>query len=202
VNLLSPQAKITLYIALAVVLYLSGSIEVHLILLVCVMILACRVPFRTLRRGMIPIFFFIAFTFISNVLFQGGEVITRVLGMPVTREGLERGGQLTLRLLILIMGAKVLTATTKADDLVRGIRRLLGPLGRIEFVRELMLTMSLTLRLLPIIYDEALELYRNVRNSDGTTIRGKLRLAVSLISTLFERSLKRAKEMSDMGETL
>ena len=201
-NLLSPQAKITLYIALAIVLYISRSLEVPLILLACVTILACRVPFSMLRRGMIPILFFITFTFISNVLLQEGNVIIRVLGLPVTREGLERGGQLTLRLIILIMGAKVLTATTKADDLVRGIRRLLGPLGRIDFVRELMLTMSLTLRLLPIIYDEALELYRDVRKSDGTTLREKVRLAVSLITTLFERSLKRAKEMSDMGESL
>jgi len=199
---LSPQAKIALYIALVIVLYLSGSIAVHLALLGCVTVLAWRVPFSQLRRGMIPIIIFIIFTFLSNVFFQRGNVIIEILGVPFTREGLERGGELTLRLAILIIGAKVLTATTKADELVRGMRGLLGPLGRISFINELIFTMSLTLRLLPIVYDEAIELYRDVRHSEETTLMGKIRLAVSLIATLFERSMKRAREMSQKGERI
>ncbi len=113
-------------------------------------------------------------------------------------EGLIGAGRLTLRLFILILGAKVLTATTKAEELVNGMGGLLGPIGRIGFVKELIFTMSLTLRLLPIVYNETLELYKDVKNSEGTSLTGKVKLAVLLLTPLFERSLKKARELSDL----
>jgi energy-coupling factor transport system permease protein len=156
-----------------------------------------------LKRGLTPVTLFLIFTFISNVLFQEGRVAAEFLGLRLTDEGLMRGGQLTLRLFILILGAKVLTATTGAEELVTGMGGLLGPVGRLEYVKELINTMSLTLRILPIIYDEAMELYKDVKNSDGRGLRDRMKLAVELLTTLFERSLKKAREMSenDRGET-
>ncbi len=132
------------------------------------------------------------------MFFQEGTLLYEILGLPVTEEGLKKGGLLTLRLFILILGAKILTATTRAEDLVHGMGSLLGPVGRMAFVHDLMLTMSLTLRLLPIVYDEALELFRHVKNSEGNGFAGKIRLAVSLLTPLFERSLRKAKEMTDL----
>jgi energy-coupling factor transporter transmembrane protein EcfT len=202
VKTFSPLLKIILYALLIITIFFLDSDTLHLLLLCCIAAIAFKVPSSALRRGLVPIVFFLAFTFISNILFQEGKVIYRILGLQVTEEGLVSGGRLTLRLLILILGAKVLTATTKAEDLVAGMGRLLGPLGRTGFVKELILTMSLTLRLLPIVYDEALELYKDVKNSEGTNLAGKVRLAVSLLTPLFERSMQKAKEMSDIGEEI
>ena len=113
-----------------------------------------------------------------------------------------RGGQVTLRLLILILDARVLTATTRADDFVRGMSGIMGPAGRLDYVQELINTCSLTLRLLPIVYDEALELYRDVKNSDGRGLKDKIKLAVDLLTTLFDRSMKKAKEMSEAKDSV
>jgi energy-coupling factor transporter transmembrane protein EcfT len=198
----SPQTRIVLYIVLVITVFFINSDTLHLIILCCVAAIAYKVPASTLKRGIIPIGLFLSFTFVSNILFQEGTVIYRIFGFPVTQDGLVRGGRLTLRLVILILGAKVLTATTRAEDLVSGMGRLLGPVGRSGFVKELILTMSLTLRLLPIVYDEALELYKDVKKSEGTNLAGKVRLAVSLLTPLFERSLQKAKEISDMGERI
>ncbi len=198
----SPQAKIILYILLILAVFLSNSDTINLLLLCCVTVFAFKVPVSTLKRGAVPIVLFLTFTFISNVFFQEGKIIYKIFGLPITEEGLVRGGRLTLRLVILILGAKVLTATTKAEDLVAGMGRLLGPVGRSGFVKEFMLTMSLTLRLLPIVYNEAMELYKDVKNSEGTSLAGKVRLAVSLLTPLFERSLQKAKEISDIGERI
>lgn len=193
----SPKAKILLYILLIIAVFVVPSFPFSILLFFAVLVCACRVPFAVLKRGLIPILLFLMFTFISHVLFQEGRVVYELPGIQVTEEGLRRGGQLTLRLFILILGAKVLTATTSAEDLVAGMSRLLGPLGRLEYVRELISTMSLTLRLLPIIYDEAMELYSEIRKSDGSGLRDKIRLAVEMLTVLFERSLKKAKEMSE-----
>lgn len=193
----SPRAKILLYVLLATTVFFSHSFSVSLISLVFVMFFAIRLPFSTLKRGLIPIMLFLTFTFISNVFYQTGNVLYEVSGLSITDEGLRSGSLLTLKLFILILGAKALTSTTKAEDLVNGMSELLGPIGKTGFVKELLFTMSLTLRLLPIVYDEALELYKDVKNSEGTSIAGKIRLSVSLLTPLFERSLKKAREMSD-----
>ncbi len=196
--LISPKVKILLYVLLAVLIFSTDSYRISLVLLCIVSAFAVRVPFSALKQGFIPIMIFLLFTFISNVLFQEGEVIYRVIGVPVTFEGIVRGGQLTLRLFILILGAKILTSTTRAEDLVQATGDLLGPVGRLGYIQELIYTMSLTLKLLPIVYDEAVESYRSVKNSDEPGLRGKIRLSVELLTSLFDRSLKRAKEMSQV----
>jgi energy-coupling factor transport system permease protein len=196
VIIFSPAAKILLYILLAISVFLSNSFKSDLILLIVVLIPAFRVPVSALKRGLIPITLFLGFTFFSNVLFQTGKVIYEIWGIAVTDEALKRGGHLTLRLFILIIGAKMLTATTGAEELVKGTSTLLGPVGRWKPVREFIFTMSVTLRFLPIIYDEAQILYRQaIKNSPEPTIAGKIKLSVSLITPLFERSLKRARDL-------
>jgi energy-coupling factor transport system permease protein len=193
----SPRAKILLYILLVIAVFVSNSFKAGLFLLCLVIAFAVRVPFPMLKRGLLPIMFFLTFTFVSNVFYQSGKVSFEIFGLPVTDEGLVRGAGLTLRLFIMILGAKVLTATTKADDLVAGMGKILGPVGRLGYVKELMYTMSLTLRLLPIIYNEALKLYRDLKNSQGTGLTGKIRLAVTLLTPLFQRSLEKAEEISN-----
>jgi energy-coupling factor transport system permease protein len=197
VIVLSPRIKVLLYIILAVLVFFSTSLKSGLVLLAVVAVFASRVPLSTLRKGLVPVLLFLTFTFISNVMFQTGEVVYEILGISVTKEGMVRGGYLTLRLFILILGAKVLTATTKAEELISAVVWLLGPAGKLNYVRELTYTMMLTLRLLPIIYDEAMDVYQHVKNSDENGLTGKVRLSVDLLTSLFQRSLERAKEMSD-----
>jgi energy-coupling factor transport system permease protein len=201
VALFSPKARILLYLLLVIAVFVSDSLKVSLIILLVVLASAVRVPLSSLKRGLFPITVFLFFTFISNVLFQEGNVLYDVIGLSITDEGLRRAGRLTLRLIILITGAKVLTASTRPEDLINNMSELLGPVGRIGFVRELVYIMSLTLRLLPVIYNEAIELYKHMRGSAGSGVADKIKLSVELLTTLFERSLVKAKEMTDIEET-
>jgi energy-coupling factor transporter transmembrane protein EcfT len=141
----------------------------------------------------------VLFTFISNILLQKGQVVYEIWGIIVTEEGLRAGGHLALRLFMLILGAKIITATTSAEELVSAMIRLLGPPGKWKPVREFISTLSLTLSFLPIIYDEAQVLYRDtVRTSSKITLLDKIKLSASLLSPLFERSMKRARDLTDI----
>lgn len=194
----SPQAKILSYILLIIIAFLSNSFKVSLILLGLVLIFALKVPLSVLKKGLLPITFFLTFTFLSNIFFEEGRVIYEVIGLAITEEGLRRGGHLTLRLFTLILGAKVLVAATTAEDLVKGMTKLLGPVGRFNVVREFIFTMSLTFRFLPVIWGEAQALYREVVSSSPEAIfTDKIKLLVSLLTPLFERSMKKAKELSE-----
>ena len=199
--LFSPKARILLYLLLVIAVFVSDSLEVSLIILLVVLASAVRVPLSSLKRGLFPITLFLFFTFISNVLFQEGNVLYDVIGLSITDEGLRRAGRLTLRLIILITGAKVLTASTRPEALLKNMSELLGPVGRIGFVQELVYIMSLTLRLLPVIYNEAIELYKNMRGPAVSGVADKIKLSAELLATLFERSLVKAKEMTDIEET-
>jgi energy-coupling factor transporter transmembrane protein EcfT len=193
----SPTAKILLYILLIIAVFLSNSIKVDIGLLIIVLFFGIGVPPSVLKRGIVLITFFLAFTFFSNILFQTGKVVFEVLGFTITEEGLKRGCHLTLRLFILVLGAKILTATTSMDDLMKAVILLLGPLGKWKPVKDFVSTMSLTVRFLPIIYDEARAFYTETfKNSQSTSLYDKIKRAVALLVPLFERSIKKAKDLS------
>ncbi len=194
----SPAAKILFYILLIITVFLTNSFKVYSGILILLFLLASRLPVSTLARGVVPITLFISFTFFSNVIFQTGKVVYEFAGITLTEEGIRSGGRLVLRLFILILGAKILTATTATDDLVKGIISLLGPLGRWKPVKEFVSTMSLSIQFLPIVYDEAQAFYRETfKNSTEKTFLDKMKLSASLLATLFERSIKRARELSN-----
>lgn len=193
----SPKAKIVCYILLIIAVLTSGSLKINLILLGLVFIPVFNVPLSALKKGLLPIAIFLAFTFLSNTLFQTGRVIYEIIGLTITEEGLRRGGHLTIKLFTLIVGAKILTATTPTEELVGGMTGLLGPLGKLNTIKEFMFTLSLTLRFLPIIYNEAQTLYKDaMRNSPEATFTEKIKLLSSLLTPLFQQSMKKAKELS------
>lgn len=198
-----PPVRIILYILLVAAVFLSNSILVDLGILAAVFAFTLTVPLQALLRGIVPITIFLLFTFISNILFQTGRVILDVWGLLLTEEGLRRGGHLTLRLVILIIGAKILTASTKAEDLIKAVTYLLGPFGRLKPVREFVYTASVALRFLPVIYNEAHSLYaETIQGYPKNTLTDKIKASASLLAPLFERSMKKARdlqnEMSDV----
>jgi energy-coupling factor transport system permease protein len=183
--------------SLVVLVFLHGSLIIDVLFLALVIVLAVRTSVPFPRRAFLPICLFLLLTFISNVLFSTGRVLYEIGTLTVTEEGLRGGAHLTMRLLILIIGARVLTATTTAEELVQAVVKILGPLGRRKPVRDFILTLSLALRFLPIIYNEAGYLYRDtLRNNQGLTLPEKIRLSASLITPLFERSLEKARNLS------
>ena len=195
--MISPRAKVISFILLVFVVFLSDSLAVNIALSGVVVICALRVPFSSLKRGSLPIGIFLLFTFLSNLLFQTGRVIYEFMGVDITQEGLEKSTYLTLRLFTLILGAKVLTATTPAEELVGAVAGLLGPVGRWGPVKRFMSTTILTLQLLPVVYEEAKVLYREaVGRLPKATIIDRLRISVSLLVPLFDRSLRKAQVLS------
>lgn len=157
---------------------------------------AIRVPAGILLRGFYPILFFLAVTFFVNVLFHPGRVIYELGGLLITAEGLSQGAHLAVRLLVLILGAKILTATTGPDELIRAITRILGPFGTWKPVKEFIGTLILTVRFLPLVYAEAKGLLRNTsRELKGKPFSERVKGYAALIVPLFEKSIEKAKDL-------
>ncbi len=200
---LSPKTKICAYIGMILLLFFTSSLYLYLGILLFILILLLNIPISTIKKGCIPIILFVLFTFIGNILFYPGRIIYSIGPLSISYEGLDRASILSLRVLIMILGAKLLTATTPIQDIIDALGKFLLPLERLRIpAREFVLIMGLTIKYLPRIYKESEELYRDaIKDYRPDGIVARLSFSAGLLSELFIKSLLKAEnsEGEDIG---
>jgi len=158
IHRLDPRTKIIGTILYIVSLFLVRSFPGFIVVVTAfagVLILS-HVPFRYLLKGLRPILFILFITVIINILHTDGQVLWHWWIFRVTREGLERGAFFGTRLILLILGTSMMTYTTTPNRLTDGLERLMRPLRVIHFpVHEMSMMMSIALRFIPILTEEA-----------------------------------------------
>jgi energy-coupling factor transport system permease protein len=119
-----------------------------------------RIPFIYALRGIRPAIPIIVFVALLQVLFasQGdaGTVYWESRLISITTGDFLVAGVTALRLVVLILIISFFTLCTDVKELTHGTERLLKPLERIRFpVHEFSMIITVTLRFLPILSDEA-----------------------------------------------
>lgn len=166
------------------------------------MIIASRVPFKSVVKSIKPILILLAFTTILNLFFvSSGDVLAEWWIFRITYGGLIFAGKMILRLLLLVMGASILTLTTTPVDLTHAIEKLLKPLNVIHFpVHELALIMSITLRFIPSLMDETDRIIRaqKARGADfeSGNIFKRAKAFIPILIPLLIGAFKRADELA------
>ena len=166
------------------------------------MIIASRVPFKSVVKSIKPILILLVFTTILNLFFvSSGDVLVEWWIFRITYGGLIFAGKMILRLLLLVMGASILTLTTTPVDLTHAIEKLLKPLNVIHFpVHELALIMSLTLRFIPSLMDETDRIIRaqKARGADfeSGNIFKRAKAFIPILIPLLIGAFKRADELA------
>lgn len=148
-----------------------------------------------------------AVTALLQLLAVPGRVVYTIVivGLTVTWEGLIAGGWLFFRITGVLLLAAWLTFTTRPGELTAGLERLLAPLRCIRFpVQELVMIMTLSLRFLPLIAEEAnqiqrAQMVRGVNWSKGS-LRQKGHYVIALIVPLLRLSLQRAEDLAEAME--
>ncbi len=166
------------------------------------MIIASRVPFKSVVKSIKPILILLVFTTILNLFFvSSGDVLVEWWIFRITYYGLISAGKMILRLLLLVMGASILTLTTTPVDLTHAIEKLLKPLNVIHFpVHELALIMSITLRFIPSLMDETDRIIRaqKARGADfeSGNIFKRAKAFIPILIPLLIGAFKRADELA------
>lgn len=170
--------------------------------LLVTMVAASRVPLRSVLRSIKPILILLAFTTILNIFFvTDGDVLVQWSFIRITTGGLVFAAKMVLRMLLLVMGASLLTLTTTPVDLTHAIERLLKPLTVIHFpVHELALIMSITLRFIPALMDETDRIIRaqKARGADfeSGNIFKRAKAFIPILIPLIIGAFKRAEELA------
>ena len=165
---MSPEIRIILYTIFVICLFFIKDPAAYLFILptVLLLIIILRVSFKVLKSGWIPISLLLLFTFISNALFQHGKIWYQTGPLIITDEGLNIAFIRTMRVLLMIAGAKILTATTTPDSLASALGTFLRPLRRLKMpVDDLLQIMGLTLKSLPRLKEEIVGSYREKMSS-------------------------------------
>lgn len=203
VHRLDPRLKILLLIAYVVFVFVANSFYGLLCLAVFLLlaIIFSKVPFGSMLKSIKGVLFIIVFTVVLNILFYTGETET-VLFWIITKEALLFSAFMAIRLITLVMASVLLTYTTTPVALTDGIESLLSPLKLIKFpVHEIALVMSIALRFIPILMNEAdrIIMAQKARGADfesGNLIK-RAKAMIPVLIPLLISAFRRAEELGD-----
>ncbi|UMZ75424.1 energy-coupling factor transporter transmembrane component T family protein [Natranaerofaba carboxydovora] len=207
-HVMDPRMKIMLLLLTVVVLFLLNTFTGYFLLglFFFSVITISKLPMKMILRGIKPLFFIIAFTFVlHSFLTEGGEKLlelnTWAGSLTVESEGIFRGSFMALRLIFLVIIASVLTLTTSPIALTDAIEHLLSPFKRIGVpAHEIAMMMSIALRFIPTLTEETEKIMKaqKARGADFETgnIIQRAKNLVPLLVPLFVSAFRRADELA------
>ena len=208
VHRLDPRTKLLAVILYIVALFNARGVVTYAIMaaVLAACVLLSRVPFKSLTRGLKPVYIIVAFTAIMNMFFTAGTPVADVwLLRHITFEGIVSAVQMILRIVLLIMGTFLMTYTTSPIALTDGLESLLSPLKKLRLpIHELAMMMSIALRFIPTLIEETDKIMsaQKARGADFETgnIFQRAKALVPILVPLFVSAFRRADELATAME--
>jgi len=160
-----------------------------------------HVPFHFMVRGLKAVLFLLLISVVFNIFLTDGTVVFAIGPLKATREGLVLAAFMALRLVYLVVGSTVMTLTTTPNALTDGLEKSLGFLHFIGVpVHEIAMMMSIALRFIPILIEEAdkimkAQMARGADFESGNLIT-KAKAMVPLLVPLFISAFRRATDLA------
>lgn len=204
IHRLDPRVKIvgTLCYMISLFTFQSFAGYIAAIPFFAFVLLLSRVPFSYAVKGLKPVFVMLILTSVLNLFWTEGTVIVRLGFVSITWEGLKRMIVISLRLILLIIGASVLTLTTTPNQLTDGLEHLFSTLKKVHVpVHEIAMMMSIALRFIPILIEETGRIMKaqTARGADfetGSVLR-RIKNMFPIFIPLFVSAVHRAGDLAD-----
>lgn len=203
IHRLDPRVKIVAtFVYMIVIFFVKDLIGYGLVTAALSAVIAvAEVPLRFIVRGLRPIAVILVLTFILNLLLYDGTILWKYGIFKITYEGLKQASYISVRLIILIFGASLLTYTTKPLALTDGFEALMRPLNRLGVPsHEIAMMMSIALRFIPTLMTETDKIMKaqQARGADfesGNLMR-RAKNMIPLLVPLFIRAFVIAQELA------
>lgn len=176
--------------AFSTILNNSLFLEVLLLIFNCYLIIKTNIPIKLYLKSLSKMKFFLMFLFIINILFRV-KLYNNIL--------------MIIKVVLLINYSTILTLTSSPSEITYGLERFLSPLNKLKIpANKVSLTISLALRFIPTIFDEAGKIMKSQasRGVDFYTsnFKGKFEAIKTLIIPMFNLSIKRADMLGEAME--
>ena len=205
IHKLNSAVKILVVIAYMVAVFMVdyfhyiGFLACFLFVLVATLI--AKVPFGKVLRSVKGILFFVLLSSILQLFFNKSGTPLWENGF-ITDQGVLTAVFIALRIILIVLGASLLTLTTSPVELADGIEVLLYPLKWIKFpVHEFALIMSIALRFIPTLLDETDRIIKAQKargaNFETGNIFKRAKALIPVLIPLLISSFRRADELAD-----
>lgn len=161
-----------------------------------------KISLKFIVRGLKPILFIVAFTFLLNLFLSSGDDVLAKWGiLSITYTGIRNAVFMAVRLILLVTCTQLLTLTTSPIQLTDGLERLFTPLKKIGFpAHELAMMMSIALRFIPTLIEETDKITKaqKARGADFETggVIKRVKAMIPLLVPLFVGAFRRADELA------
>lgn len=207
IHKLDPRTKIICTLIFISAVFLAQTYVAYAVTgaFVALVILVSGLPIRIVIKSIKPLWIIILLTMAVHFFTTKGEVIAEWGIFSLTKEGLQQGIMMSLRLVYLIMMSSLLTFTTSPIVLTDGIERLLRPFKRIGVpAHELAMMMTIALRFIPTLLEETdkimkAQVSRGADFSSGNIVQ-KAKNLVPLLVPLFVSAFRRADDLATAME--
>lgn len=204
IHRLDPRTKIGMMILYIVMTFLVKEIwylAIPFVYLVTELVLS-GISLRYILNSLKPIRFLLILMFLLNLIFTKGEHVWLDLGFwQLTGEAVLQSFFLSLRIVLLVAGASMLTLTTSPIALTDGLEKLLSPLKVFHFpAHELAMMMTIALRFVPTLMDES-DKIRNAQMSRGADFESgnifkRVKSMIPILIPLFVSSFRKADDLA------
>lgn len=207
IHRLDPRVKVVGVLVYLVSLFLfSGFIGYGVVtLFLGAVIVLSHVPPGYIIRGMKPILFLLIFTALFNLFGTKGDIALQWKFIAITWQGMRKALFMAMRLIYLIIGSSMMTYTTTPNQLTDAIEKLLKPLEKLRVpVHDFAMIMSLALRFIPILLEEANRII-NAQSARGADfeegrIWHRMRAMISILIPLLVSAIRRAYDLANAME--
>ena len=170
-------------------------------LFLAVTIRLSKVPLKFMVRGLKAVLVLLLISVSFNLFLTPGREIFRLGFLKITLEGLRTAVFMAVRLIFLVLGSSVMTLTTTPNELTDGLEKGLGFLKKVGVpVHEVAMMMSIALRFIPILIEEAdkimkAQMARGAAFESGNIVQ-RAKSMVPLLVPLFISAFRRATDLA------
>ncbi|GAA0470359.1 energy-coupling factor transporter transmembrane protein EcfT [Alkalibacillus silvisoli] len=204
IHRIDPRLKIIIIFLFVIAVFMANSFWSYMLLYFFVFISVglSQIPSSYILKGLKPVWWIIAFTFLFHVIFNSeGEVLFDIFGFNIYDGALIQGINIASRIFLLILLATLLTLSTTPLSVTDAVESLLKPLKKLRFpVHELALMMSISLRFIPTLMQEMDKISKAqaARGLDFTQgkFKDRFKALLPLLIPLLISAFKRAEELA------
>ena len=204
VHRMDPRMKLLLTIMFVVAIFFVNTYFGFMLTaaVLILIILIAKLPMLSVLKSVRAIIFIVIFAAVINLfMIRNGEVLWSWKALQITDQGVHTTIKMTLRLVLLISGASLLTLTTTPVEIADGTESLIRPLALIKVpVHDIAMIMSIALRFIPTLFEETQKIISAQKargasfDTGGLIARAKALLPVLI--PLFVNSFRRADELA------
>lgn len=208
VHQLDPRTKFVLSFTFIFIIFMANNVWGYLAAgaFTFLSIALTGLGFGVFLRGLRPIALLMLITTVLQLFFiQTGPVWVDWGWLRITQDGVINSLVVFVRFMLIIMFSTILTLTTPPLQVANAMESLLSPLKKLHVpVAELALMVSIALRFVPTLMDEAENIMnaqraRGVKFNEGNLFQ-RAKSYVPLMIPLFVNAIKRAIELGDAME--